>query len=166
MIRFTILALLTSCARVATPEPTCVTICGMRAYEGDCAELRVFEARTLIRLERAEPTWQADKTCSGLRLFSLVIHPHDPRRDQDCDSDAWNEGAFCYYGRISPERETIELSSTNWGHSALAHELAHAAEMANTGNVGHCRWADHSLRMALMDLSTLPDPSHPEPSCP
>lgn len=165
MLRFPIVVLgLLCCAPIRPPK--CVTACGMGADDGNCEALREFEIRTVLRLQRAVPAWKAEKTCSALRLFRIEIHGHHEPADGACDARAWRNGSSCFYGSTSFFHETIELTDVDWNQGALAHEIAHVAEAANTGGYGHCRWADFFLREALGELSTLPDPSSPEKSCP
>lgn len=183
MIRFPILALLgTGCAAAtypisdtpdlltflrSAPSSQCVTLCGVRAAEGDCQALKAYEDKVVKRLALAVPAWRAEQICAQLSGFMLEIHRHHPARDAECVEQGWLEvdpdhpKGRCLSGLTSPRRRTITVSTTDWEHSAFAHEVAHVADNIRDG---HCPWTP-ALKLALLELGHRVDPATPDPSC-
>lgn len=172
MFRFTIplpILFVAACAPIRVEAPTCYTPCGLAAFEGDCGDLGEYETRVVRTLARNVRAWREDRICEGLKTFRLIVHPHDRVVDVNCAPLGWksDSGPYpCISGLTRFEQRTITVENTDWEHGALAHEIAHVAEDANTGGRGHCRWADPHLLNALHLLTGQVDPSGPEPECP
>lgn len=172
MIRFPIplLVLLAGCAPIGVePTPTCYTPCGLAAFEGNCPELQAYETLVVRTLARSVRVWREEKICDGLKTYRLVIHPHNAVSDVNCSPWGWHtsSGPYeCISGLTQFEPRIITIEHTDWRHSALAHEIAHVAEEANTGGRGHCRWGDPHLLNAIHELTGEVDPAGPGPECP
>jgi hypothetical protein len=166
VIRFPILLVLASCAAVQQGPEFCVTRCGLVAQDGDCKLLGAYEGQVIRRLEDEIPAWKASATCDGLRGFAIKIRPYDAA-DGWCSRGTWHEGGHCYYGLTNFRKKTITLENASWRNDALAHEIAHLADLANgtMGNGAHCAWSNAALPTLLRELSSEPEASTPEPSC-
>lgn len=182
-----VLVLVLACATVDVTQPlsnapdlvsflraprACFTPCGMRVLEGDCESLQRYEGRVLKGLAAAVPEWTEEKVCRDLRGLEIQIHRHDPVADKGCSPRGWRLPHECDAGRCEPGicvagltrwvDGTITLSQTDWDQSALAHEIAHVADVMRPG---HCPWARAELKAALKDLAGYDDPSVAEPMC-
>lgn len=159
---------LVSCATIGAGggRPLCVTPCGMTSTEGDCEALQRFEGRALHLLSLRVFEFNEARMCRALKGWRVETHRIDPIVDKGCAPEGWRLfPGFCAAGYTHLDTQVIELSNTQWETNALAHELAHVADRDLTGKVGHCRWSDPGLRIALEDLTGSSDPSEPEPAC-
>lgn len=146
---------------LAAPAGTCFTPCGMHTTVGDCESLQRYEGRVVRTLSKVPGLGTEEAICSGLAGFEIKLHRHDPVTDKGCSPRGWLLfPGFCAGGYTDPESRTITLSQPEWEHSLLGHEVVHAV-----GGLGHCRWRDPHLVVALYDLTGEVDGSTPEASC-
>ena len=83
-----------------------------------------------------------------------------------CSAQAWQHSpGVCVWGYTWGDKKLIEISSTEWDRTALAHEIAHVAGGAITHDTGHCRWGDRRFRSMIEMLEGEPDGNRPEKSC-
>jgi hypothetical protein len=154
---------------------SCFTPCGVRVTAGDCESLQRYEGRVLERLAPAGG-WDAGTICEDLAGFTLEVHAHDPVADRACGPHAWwrespcdrsppndTDGGECgcIAGITFGAERRIVLSTTDWEHSAFAHEVAHVAD---ENRPGHCPWRA-PLLLALLELSHRVEGSTPGPEC-
>lgn len=157
--------LLLSCATIdgAGGVPACTTRCGLTSTEGDCESLQRYEARVLRRFAGV---FDEGKTCSALRGWRVQLRRHDPLLDKGCTEYGWKlSPTFCASGLARPSDMTITITTTDWVESALAHEIAHVADWAVVGTMGHCRWRDERLTNALNDLANATEVNIAEKTC-
>lgn len=172
--------LLWSCATMhgaGGPGP-CHTPCGMTTIEADCETLQRYEGQILRRLELGVTDYHERRMCRAINGWTVRLHRHDALPDKLCAADSWvlfidlwTGRPFCAGGYTHPDTKVIELGTTadaggfEWQPSALAHEITHVVDIDVTGRVGHCRWADPGLKMAIADLTGESDNTPPEASC-
>lgn len=132
----------------------------MTTTEGDCESLQRFEGLAVAKLGTL-PGWDSDRVCASLKGWKIELHPKDRR----CTHGGWLlfEG-FCAAGYTHIDTKTIELASTDWRPSALAHEMCHVMDYKKLGHDGHCLWNERR-RSVLTYLMQHDDYTRPEATC-
>jgi hypothetical protein len=171
--RFPILVLLAACApkRAAPPPPAavdagCVTTCGLRTADGDCAELRAFEPE-VIRAVGSLPKMDPEDVCAAVHGWRIKLHVRTAYDTDMCgDLSWWLAPGFCIAGYTWKDDRTIELATTNWRHNALTHEVVHVADLKRTGGrPGHCLWKYPQVGETLEHLTGRHENQKPEADC-
>ncbi len=152
----------TTCARIPV-DAGCVSKCGLRTFE-NCAELQAYEDKAVKEFEGLG--WgSSEKVCALLSGWTVRMHA---RRHSDfiCE-EGWyhDEAQFCVLGYTYTETKTVEVFTSDWQASPLAHEFVHALDHTLHGTVGHCGWQIRGIKKALLKIQGRPDPSKPEPTC-
>ena len=163
--------LLTGCATVqaqsVSVEPTvCVTACGMRGPNVNCAQLGQLESEALSAFERYVDLWERSKMCNALAGWEVQVHVREAVDDSHCGKGGWLLlPHFCASGYTNSTLRVITVVNADWIHGALAHELVHVLDMAFYGKPGHCAWQARGVKKALLSVTGTPDPSPPESDC-
>lgn len=135
----------------------------MRATE-NCEALQKVEDSAVEHF--AGLGWgESPAVCALLNGWEVRAHARRPS-DFICE-EGWMlpSGRFCVLGFTHSETHTVEVYTSEWSESPLAHELVHVLDLGTRGRAGHCAWQRRGIKAALLKIQGRPDPSESEPGC-
>lgn len=149
--------LLTSCAHVAHAESvTCVTRCGMLAEAPNarsCDRLIAFEDEVVNLFAKGVKGWTRQSICKKLDGWNVIVHKRSAEDVCPAEWNSWDYSTandkkpFCVIGLTHIESLTMEINTSEWRNSSLAHEMVHAIDAEDYRT--HCSWRARGIPLVL-----------------
>jgi hypothetical protein len=120
------------------PNKVCTSKCGMQLYAKTCDGFQEAEDRNLAVLGPV-----MGLSCSDLQGWMIMVVPYADEAGAFYTSSGQKVAGVNYY-----DSGEIELGTTDWKKSALAHELIHI-KRHSTEDLSHTGWVETGLYKAI-----------------
>ncbi len=144
------------------PLTHCLTTCGLWATgltPLECASLRRYEALVLAAFAAHVTRWHPAPVCRAFNGWEVRVY----RGPLTPTGGWWRPGIpYAVAGVTLIPEQAVEVATTSWPDSALAHELAHVTDLAFSGTTifgpDHSAWCAPGVARALETVSHLREP--------